>query len=527
MKRTSDFTRTLPVHVADGAAKQLSVTVAVTGGDDSLAFKLTSPQNVFLLFSLHLTRSDFDALKERQALLVSFDAFQNMTKQLFDECIAAPTRFEAILRVSNSHQPSVLSIVETNAFRHITHLSLDFVGGSDHEIKLHLASLVTLLEQQVKQLDDSLKDSQNDLGSKLADCRNQVVLLKRELDELKVAYAEQASKLELQASLKLQSEREEFSRERDSLRMEFERGRRESEKNFEERIRSVTAENSSLQSTNNQLQSRLQSLDQSHSSLQLKVHSLEQELSSTRQEIANLRQSNHQLSVQNSDWERSADGLRVRLEGCEKALAAREDQVRSLERERLEESQTRGRLEETLEGLKIQNAGLDEGFRKASEEINKGNEIIRKIQTDLKSAKSKIKLKNVVTLQQEKLLDERASIIEMHEKELAALKQALSKQEGESGEYKAKIEELTKSVEEGKKIISENTHVIEWLHKQLNEEALNKPGVGNYGRIDFEKFASNNNTNAASSAAPATTAAAVNTGYQASNSAPPGKVRQL
>jgi spindle assembly abnormal protein 6 len=76
----------------------------------------------------------------------------------------------------------------------------------------------------------------------------------------------------------------------------------------------------------------------------------------------------------------------------------------------------------------------------------------------LKASKAKIKLKNVVTLQQEKLLDERASIIELQQKDVTSLKDQLAKKQEEYNECKQKVEELAKNVEEGKKIISDNNH---------------------------------------------------------------------
>ena len=90
--------------------------------------------------------------------------------------------------------------------------------------------------------------------------------------------------------------------------------------------------------------------------------------------------------------------------------------------------------------------------------IFQGNDIIRKLQTELKSAKSKIKLKNVVTLQQEKLLDERAGLIEMQQKDLTLLKDVSGRKEEECEALKEKVEELTKKVEESRKIIEDNTH---------------------------------------------------------------------
>lgn len=136
--------------------------------------------------------------------------------------------------------------------------------------------------------------------------------------------------------------------------------------------------------------------------------------------------------------------------------------------------------------------------------ITQGNEIIRRLQSDLKAAKSKLKLKNVVTVQQEKLLDERSATQDSHFKEIATLKESLAKINSECDSQRQKNEELKKKLDESKAIIEDNNHgnsiltlVIEWLHKQLNDEAMNhqvgpsfkQPISSTFGGIDFEKYA--------------------------------------
>ena len=185
-------------------------------------------------------------------------------------------------------------------------------------------------------------------------------------------------------------------------------------------------------------------------------------------------------------------------------------------------------MNETLDQLRFQNARLEDSLKKASDEINKvkqklgfgyrflffslrsniiliyimwvkGNDIIRKLQGEYKNSRSKLKLKNVVTLQQEKLLDERAVLIEAQQKEISSLKESATKKSEEIESLRAKSDELLKKLDEGKAIIEDNNHVIEWLHKQLNDEALHRPmtsalgsGGGVTGTIDFGKYAIDN-----------------------------------
>ncbi|KAJ3022077.1 Spindle assembly abnormal protein 6 [Thoreauomyces humboldtii] len=181
---------------------------------------------------------------------------------------------------------------------------------------------------------------------------------------------------------------------------------------------------------------------------------------------------------------------RLKLQHAEDSARERESFMRQREDDRLAaerdkrtmeiRADDKANVEEALEMHKSKNARLDEGLKRATEEINKGNEIIRRLQTELKSAKAKLKLKSVVTLQQERLLDEKVAGVQSQQKEASDLRDSLAAVRAELQTATSKIDSLTKEVQEGKAIIEDNNHVIEWLHKQLNEDALTRPLPG-YG----------------------------------------------
>ncbi|KAI8619640.1 hypothetical protein BC830DRAFT_1103056 [Chytriomyces sp. MP71] len=473
------------------------VLVVVTAEGDALLLTLTRPNDAFFLYKLVVRRDAFAALRERLSLRVGFDAFaSSVVDLLLAVCRCHAENSEKFVAQLNIFQNNAtLSVVETNPFRHIVHLALDFVQGNDAAVKTHLADMVVELKKGLANAQNHLKATEEQLNDQLRVSQASAASYKSELEKLKIAHAEQASRLELSYSQRVSHEKEEALRLREAMRSGFEKEKRELEQGHDEKIRSLTSELASLQSTNNSLQSRLQTQDNTVATLQSKLSYLQSDYTATKSTADNLAISNNALSQQNKDWETTCAALRDRVHSLEAGIQERNERIQNLIDENRALGEARARVEETIEMVKAQNVGLEDGFKKASEEINKGNEIIRKIQGDLKSAKAKIKLKNVVTLQQEKLLDERASLIEMHEKDIVTLKESLAKSNSEAETLRNKVDELTKSVEDGKKLISENTHVIEWLHKQLNEEALNKPAFGaggtTYARLDFERYGTN------------------------------------
>ena len=90
--------------------------------------------------------------------------------------------------------------------------------------------------------------------------------------------------------------------------------------------------------------------------------------------------------------------------------------------------------------------------------MEQGNEIIRKLQSDVKSAKSKIKLKNTVTIQQEKLLEEKSESVGILQKEMLEIKESAEKFRAENQNLLSKNGELEKKLEESKTIINDNNH---------------------------------------------------------------------
>lgn len=105
---------------------------------------------------------------------------------------------------------------------------------------------------------------------------------------------------------------------------------------------------------------------------------------------------------------------------------------------------------------KSQNERLQESIRELSDDIKKGNEIISKLQGDVKSYKGKLKLKNVVTLQQEKLLHERLELLETHRTEAVEIREKCENLEKEVMKLRDHETDSLKQVEILKKTIADN-----------------------------------------------------------------------
>ncbi|KAI9359302.1 hypothetical protein DFJ73DRAFT_757739 [Zopfochytrium polystomum] len=418
-------------------------------------FRLTDDSDPFFLHQLNIAEEDFHSLRTGAKSLGRLSAVS------------------AQMTLGLGQQPALLSIVETNSFKHIIHLSL----------QQYLASIVKELKVQNEALETQLQSTSDTLTLKLKESSASTSSLSSELEKLRLANVEQTARLQLSLNQKLAEEKEKYQRERDELRQRLENEKHDLQRSYEDQLRHLAQQSASLQSSQTQIAVRAQSTEANLAEEKRRNDDLMQKLQSIQRELDGLRAMNRDLSQER-------DALQRDLNDSRESAAALEGIIR-------ESEEQRGSLEETVEAFRTQNVKLDENFRKATDEIAKGNEIIRRMQTELKTAKSKVKLKNVVTLQQEKLLDERASLIETLQKDLSSAKESLSKKEEEADQLKSRVDELTQRVDEGKKIIEDNTHVIEWLHRQLNEESGPRPfgqtassALPTFARYDPDRYGS-------------------------------------
>ena len=86
---------------------------------------------------MEVSEEEFQALKVEQSILVDFAQFPDKFIELLEECISSrgeeAPRFLAVLRVgSEGVMDSSLGVVETNKFKHLSHISLRFKPGGDH-----------------------------------------------------------------------------------------------------------------------------------------------------------------------------------------------------------------------------------------------------------------------------------------------------------------------------------------------------------------------------------------------------------
>ena len=144
-------------------------------------------------------------------------------------------RFVAKL-INDSTRNSILQIIETNSFKHITHLSLSFIPGNDNSIKKYLSELVKETKLENKNLKAKLEKSVTQLSSQLKSSENRTAELTTELENLKLSNSELVSKLKVQYSEDLLRIKEQMLKEREELRISLEKDKSQVEEKYNEMV---------------------------------------------------------------------------------------------------------------------------------------------------------------------------------------------------------------------------------------------------------------------------------------------------
>uniref|UniRef100_A0A3Q2DXM9 Spindle assembly abnormal protein 6 homolog n=1 Tax=Cyprinodon variegatus TaxID=28743 RepID=A0A3Q2DXM9_CYPVA len=332
------FNKVLLVHLKHKDSEQDFMAVLLSPCQDLLV-KLTDDADPFFLFTLPVSEEDYQSLKVQQGLLIDFASFPQKFIDLLNLCNAEPDADNPRFLLQLTCQPvmadssATFSVVEMNAFKHLNHLSLRLLQGSDREVKDYLAARLSSLKAEKLALDVKLKETEEDLSRKLS-------------------YTQQT-------------------------------------------------------------------------------------LSEKTKELEKLR----------SEWTNHSSSL---------------------------SSPSGSSVEETAANRELQMRKLESTVKSLSEELLKANGIIQKLQGEVRGLVGKVKVKNTVTVSQEKVLRETEAKLQSVDKDLQTAQREVCSKEEEIKQLKEQLEVTVQKLNESKEVLKTNENVINWLNKQLNEAELTR-----------------------------------------------------
>ncbi|XP_031734548.1 spindle assembly abnormal protein 6 homolog isoform X4 [Anarrhichthys ocellatus] len=450
------------------------------GHKRDLLVRLTDDTDPYFLFNLSISEEDFQSLKVQQGLLIDFASFPQKFIDLLNLCYSEQESDNPRFLLHLSSQSPVLegpanfSVVETNAFKHLNHLSLRLFHGSDKEIKDYLAVCLSSLKAEKQALEMKLQKTNEDLSRQLSYAQQTLSEKTKELDKLRSEWTSQTSSLSSRHCKELQSEREKALELQSRLQQQTELLRQELENSHKKSSQQLHSRLTELEASCRELTERKYKNESVIRDLKIKLVGVEEECQRSKQQILSLRRENSSLDTELHDKERLGSQLQMRVAVLEQEIKDK-DQLMHRSKEVLEAiQQQKESMEENAESKELQITKLEATVKSLSEELIKANGIIKKLQGEVRGLVGKIKVKNTVTVSQEKLLQDTSGKLENVEKDLQSTQQQLVTRDEQVSKLKEQLETTVQKLNESREVLKTNENVINWLNKQLNEKQLSR-----------------------------------------------------
>ncbi|CAH8669929.1 unnamed protein product [Schistosoma rodhaini] len=448
----------------EGKTRNLNIDIELGCSSDlkkDLEIRLTDDDDFYFLYSIRITVDEFTEIKQQQGLLINFNEFEQKVADLLcicsqEEAIESPKYGLRFSRNTEERDCGLLQIVEATNFKYLHHLSLTLYAADDEKLKLFLASrlkkhkaesdaIIKQLNQSVSELTSSLKSAEE--GTKLiidefqafkVECSAKEINLRAEneftIRELQSKHDEVKTKLE-----------ESLSKEKDLANQIQE----ELQKDFKSRLDLALSNNKNLRDHQSVLQTRIEALQE-------KIKSTETENISLTEEIKNVRS---QLDTTNRAYDLQTEVVNQ----------LQSKQILELENSLTKEHEQKLQLLEQSEQhcRSIQN--LEKHLASNTEEINKSNEIIKRLQSEVKSFQTKAKLRGQVAAEQERLLVSKVSEIQRLHTELDKLRSEITNVKNRNTQIVEEHDQTLKSLADAQKTIKSNETIIAWLNRQIAE----------------------------------------------------------
>ncbi|KAG9483243.1 hypothetical protein GDO78_009275 [Eleutherodactylus coqui] len=436
---------------------------------------MTDDTDPFFLYNLVISEDDFQSLKLQQGLLVDFSAFPQKFIDLVYQCINEEKKEvpRFLLQLSSGaalgSSPAQLDVVETNPFKHLTHLSLRLLPANDMEVKTYLAMCLKCIKEEKVMLHHKLKKTEDDLTRQLI-CTQQSLSEKTiELENLKSDSSTKITALTSQHTAELTSEKEKAQQANTQLQQQCEQQRKEFESSLQKNTQQMQSRLNELEQSNKDLLERRYKAESTVRELKAKYQSLEEDLQRAEQKVTSLGRENSALDAECHDKEKELNRLQTRLAVFEQELKDKDQLVQRSNEILVATQEQKTVLEANTEKKQVQIGKLEATIKSLSCELLKANDIIKKLQGDLKTLMGKLKLKNAVTVQQEKLIAEKEKLLQEGQIKLHDIQQSLRLKEEEAEKLQEQLQQTNKKLEESKELLKTNENVITWLNKQLNE----------------------------------------------------------
>mmetsp|Transcript_18645 Transcript_18645/g.28935 ORF Transcript_18645/g.28935 Transcript_18645/m.28935 type:complete len:657 (+) Transcript_18645:896-2866(+) len=371
------------------------------------------------------------------------------------------------------------SIVESNRFRELTHIYLDLEPGCGESIESYLsARLVQMLQGNNSLLAKLDRETERaDLAEK--SCRAAT----EELNQLSISTEAEKRELRLQAGEHAQHTERQRNEEFKKLLNEKEEAFRMLHDKMDTTVREMQAKIDSYEEGNRKLLKEKFAAETKCEQLQCSLKSHEKQLETLVENNESCHEKLRVAEDEKRQVEQKLHQSELQVIALEKTNESQEDVVKKADALRTAAELAVTQEKESLKMYKVQLEQIRSQFAASVSEINRGNEIIAKIQKDKKEVKRNLKSKIEMIRRQEE-------VVAKTENELVETKQSLFDARSEvdrlrnSNESRDRqLKDAHSKLAESAKLLESNQQVIAWLNREINEVQLGKSGGGGINSI--------------------------------------------
>lgn len=447
-----------------------------------LRIEITDDQDPFFLYTLDVSEDEFHRLKHDQSLLVEFGDFPTNVIALLNACNATQATFSAVLDVSRSLETSasaqlgcIFSIVESNKFKVLKHLSLRFRAGTDSTTKTYLAERL----QQFQQENEELHTKVNDLSTHLSTTTQERNATKISLDTFVSRQESEMKSISNQHAAEKSTITSHFNAEMATLQRDHSNELRQTQEQHESTTLDTRARCEKLENERANLMENRAVIAAEKSLLEAAHQGSGDLIITLRKELNELRINNQLLDEMNFQNTKQLTQATSALESHEQEINDKTNVLHQMEL-RLEESgDQRGQLEDALALLRDNQERLHTKFQDSVHEINKGNSIIQKLQNENKQLRSKLKMKSKVLRRQENVIVEKDKAMDEYHRTELSLEADITRRKDENVHLQSNVTRLNTKLKESKNLLESNQQVIKWLNQEINAIQLTgRRGLG-------------------------------------------------
>ncbi len=447
------------VSVSGLVDRDLQLEVAVTSSTTRVV--LTDPQDALFLMLCDLTETDYGTLRAEQRLTVDRGGFPSMLRDLVGRYGARLTRHAAT-------GDAVLEVLEQGTYKVLTHLSLAMREASERVSKHHLAGCLVKERERARAAEDEaaalrrrVADAE-DAGLRGGEAAREAErAAERTVADLRVAHAREREAAARDAQEIAARTAERHERELAALVRERDERYRE----LEARAAAEAARASDLTDRLHAAQTSLKELGHSHASAS-------QQLEVAQREVARLREENAAIDRERFDLLKLTQQQSVSQAALEQNVADKEDLVNRMQSLVGTTEAQKRTLEESLALVRANEQRLEAKVRACAAEINKGNDIIRRLQADAQALVERGRLKSAVCEKQEGVIAQREAELSQLQAKLMAAEQRSAESRLEIKELSSRLADATNKIEDLGKVISNNESVIAYLSSSTTTTAI-------------------------------------------------------